>query len=126
MFDKALREKVPNVVRWFETIVNHPQLKPIYGEVVWLDEAKQYVAPKKEDKRTAKPVAPSAPKAQKKPAVDEPEDDDDDKPVPAEPKPKNPLDHLPKSNFNLEDWKRAYSNMDTRGAGGSLEWFYQK
>ena len=53
---------------------------------------------------------------------EEEEDDDDDKPV-EEPKPKNPLDLLPKSTFNLEDWKRFYSNNDTRGAGGAIEWF---
>ena len=55
------------------------------------------------------------------------EEDEEDEPlVPEEPKAKNPLDSLPKSNLNLEDWKRAYSNLDTRGAGGSLEWFYEK
>ncbi|CAE6354329.1 unnamed protein product [Rhizoctonia solani] len=43
-----------------------------------------------------------------------------------EPGAKNPLDDLPRSTFKLRDWKRAYSNMDTRGAGGSLEWFYGK
>jgi elongation factor 1-gamma len=31
-----------------------------------------------------------------------------------------------KSTLNLEEWKRVYSNRDTRGAGGALEWFYQK
>ena len=60
-----------------------------------------------------------------KKAAEDDDDDFDDKPV-EEPKAKNPLDLLPKSTFNLEDWKRAYSNMDTRGAGGSLEWFYQQ
>ncbi|KAF8346563.1 hypothetical protein F5887DRAFT_1073240 [Amanita rubescens] len=35
--------------------------------------------------------------------------------VPAEPKAKNPLDDLPKSNFNLEEWKCVYSNR-TRAA----------
>ena len=53
------------------------------------------------------------------------DDDFDDKPV-EEPKAKNPLDSLPKSTFNLEDWKRAYSNKETRGAGGAIEWFYEK
>lgn len=24
----------------------------------------------------------------------------------------------------MEDFKRAYSNLDTKGAGGSLEYFY--
>jgi len=38
---------------------------------------------------------------------------------------KNPLDDLPKSSFNLEDWKRAYSNKDTRGKDGALEWLYE-
>lgn len=46
--------------------------------------------------------------------------------VPAEPKVKNPLDDLPKSNFNLEDWKRAYSNKETRGKDGALEWLYEQ
>ncbi|KAJ7709283.1 hypothetical protein B0H16DRAFT_1280976, partial [Mycena metata] len=38
---------------------------------------------------------------------------------------KNLLDDLPKSTFNLEDWKRVYSSKEVRGAGGSLEWFYE-
>jgi len=52
------------------------------------------------------------------------EEEEEEEDVPKEePKAKNPLDSLPKSDFNLEDWKRAYSNLDTRGAGGSIEWF---
>lgn len=43
--------------------------------------------------------------------------------VPAEPKAKNPLDDLPKSAFNLEEWKRQYSNLETPDA---LKWFYEK
>ncbi|KAG8791290.1 hypothetical protein FRC12_009661 [Ceratobasidium sp. 428] len=71
--------KYSSVVRLFETIVNHPAIKNVFGEVEY-----------------------------------------------AEPKAKNPLDDLPKSNFNLEDRKRAYSNMDsTRGDAGSLKWFYE-
>ncbi|KAI0279254.1 hypothetical protein BC826DRAFT_1094579 [Russula brevipes] len=47
--------------------------------------------------------------------------------APAAPAEKNPgpLDLLPKSTLNLEDWKRAYSNKDTRGADGLLEWLHQ-
>ena len=63
--------------------------------------------------------------SEEKPKVEE-EDEDIDLVPKEEPKAKNPLDSLPKSSFNLEDWKRAYSNKDTRGADGSLEWFYQK
>jgi elongation factor 1-gamma len=85
----------------------------------------QYTPPPKEKKEKA-PPAPAQPKAEKKPKKEDDDDDDDDKPYEEAPKEKNPLDLLPKSTFNLEDWKRAYSNKDTRGAGGSLEWFYQK
>ena len=46
--------------------------------------------------------------------------------IPEEPKKKHPLDNLPKSSFNLEDWKREYSNLDSRGSGSSLEWFYER
>ena len=83
----------------------------------------QYVPPPKE-KKEPKPAPAPAPKAEKPKKVEEEEEDDG---IPRdEPKAKNPLDSLPKSAFNLEDWKRAYSNKDTRGADGSLEWFYQK
>jgi elongation factor 1-gamma len=85
----------------------------------------QYSPPPKEKKEKA-PPAPAQPKAEKKPKKEEVDDDDDDRPYEEAPKEKNPLDLLPKSTFNLEDWKRAYSNKETRGAGGSLEWFYQK
>ncbi|CAE6354351.1 unnamed protein product [Rhizoctonia solani] len=118
------RAQYPALVRLFETVSNQPKLKDIFGTTNYTETPIQFVSPKKE-KTAAAPAAPAAPKApkEKKPEND---DDDDEPLVPAEPKAKNPLDDLPKSAFNLEDWKRAYSNMDTRGAGGSLEWFYEK
>ncbi|KAF7373790.1 Elongation factor 1-gamma [Mycena sanguinolenta] len=121
--DLAARAKIPNLIRHMETIVNQPKFAGIYDPTVVLETAPVYVAPKKE--KEAKPAPPPpAPKAEKKPKP-KADDDDDDDGIPEEPKAKNPLDDLPKSTFNLEDWKRAYSNKDTRGAGGSLEWFYE-
>jgi elongation factor 1-gamma len=124
--DAALRTELPNLVRHLETIVNQPQLKEIYGETDYVEKAIQFVPPAKEKKeKEPKPAAAAAaPKAEKKPKAKDDEEEDDL--VPAEPKVKNPLDDLPKSTFNLEDWKRAYSNKETRGAGGALEWFYEK
>ncbi|KAF9028709.1 elongation factor 1-gamma [Hymenopellis radicata] len=128
---KEVRAQVPHVVRHLETIVNHPQLKEIYGEIDYTDKGLQFVPPKKdkdEKKKEAKPKAEAKPKEEKKPKkkeVEVEEDDGDEPLVPEEPKKKNPLDDLPKSTFNLEDWKRAYSNMETRGDGGALEWFYK-
>ncbi|KAI0830347.1 elongation factor 1-gamma [Trametes gibbosa] len=119
--DPPLRAQIPNIIRHFETIINQPQLKDIFGNVQYLEKALAFTPPPKE-KKDAKPAAAPAPKAPK-PVKEEEEEDDD---IPRdEPKAKNPLDSLPKSSFNLEDWKRAYSNMDTRGAGGSIEWFYK-
>ncbi|KAJ8454595.1 hypothetical protein ONZ45_g19245 [Pleurotus djamor] len=121
--DAAARSEFPNLIRHLETIVNQPKLKDIFGPVEYAEKALQYVPPAKE-KKEPKPAPAPAPKAEKKPKAKE--DDEEEEPlVPAEPKVKNPLDDLPKSTFNLEDWKRAYSNKDTRGADGSIEWFYQ-
>lgn len=124
-FDAPTRAKYPHLTRHFLTIVNHPKIKPIVGEIELIEKAKVYTPPAK-PKKEEKPKEAPKPKAEKpKPQKEEAEDEEDDIPK-EEPKPKNPLDLLPKSNFNLEDWKRKYSNLDTRGAGGSLEWFYQK
>jgi len=122
--DAALRAKLPNLIRHFETIVNHPKLAPVFGSTAFVEKALQYTPPPKEKKEKA-PAAPAQPKAEKKPKKEEADDDDDDKPYEEAPKEKNPLDLLPKSTFNLEDWKRAYSNKDTRGPGGAIEWFYE-
>jgi elongation factor 1-gamma len=130
-FDAPARAKFPNVIRHFETVINQPKLKDVFGEPTYVEKAVQFVPPAKEktkEKKEKPAPAAAAPKAEKKPKpkAEEPEDDADEPLVPAEPKVKNPLDDLPKSPFNLEDWKRAYSNKDTRGPDGALEWFYQK
>lgn len=123
ILDAEYRKKNPNSFRFYETIVNHPALKDSFPAVEACEKAIQYTPPAKPAKEAAKPAAaPVA--APKKAAKKEEEEDEEEDDIPRdEPKGKNPLDSLPKSDFNLEDWKRAYSNLDTRGAGGSLEWF---
>lgn len=124
--DAAVRAKLINTVRFLETIVHQPKLEAIFGPTEYVETALQYVPPKKE-KAPAPPAAPKEKKEKEKPKkAAEDDDEDDGNLVPEEPKEKNPLELLPKSTFNLEDWKRAYSNKDTRGADGSLEWFYAK
>ena len=125
--DASFRAKLPNVLRHYETIVNQPNLASIFGSTAYAEKALQYTPPpKKKEKAPAAPAQPKAEKKAKKEEADDDDDDDDDKPYEEAPKEKNPLDLLPKSPFNLEDWKRAYSNKETRGSGGALEWFYQK
>jgi len=124
--DAALRSKFPNLLRHFDTVVNQPKLTSVFGSTAFIEKALQYTPPPKEKKEKA-PAAPAQPKAEKKPKKEEvdDEDEDEDKPYEEAPKEKNPLDLLPKSTFNLEDWKRAYSNKDTRGPGGAIEWLYE-
>ncbi|CAL1698431.1 unnamed protein product [Somion occarium] len=127
VIDAPLRAKLPSIIRHLETVVNQSAIKPIFGEIQYAEKAIQFVPPPKEKKepKLAAAAAPKAEKkAEKKPKKEEDEEEDDLVPK-EEPKAKNPLDFLPKSTFNLEDWKRAYSNKDTRGPGGALEWFYQ-
>jgi len=122
----AERATLPNTLRFYNTISNHSAIKPEFGETVFLEKAVQYTPPAKPAKPAKEPAAPAAPKeAKPAPAKKAEEEDDDDEPaIREEPKAKNPLDDLPKSTFNLEDWKRYYSNNDAEGETGSVKWFY--
>lgn len=118
VFDPEFRAEFPNTSRWWETVVNQPYFKDAVGEKKFIDEAIKYTPPKKEEKKKEAPKA-AAPKAEKKPAADEEEEEA----APAEPKAKHPLDLLAKPTLILDDWKRKYSNEDTRS--GALPWFWE-
>ncbi|CCF48051.1 hypothetical protein NDA11_006267 [Ustilago hordei] len=113
------RSKYPNSVRYFKTVTNQPKVLKIFSNFAFAEDNIKFTPPKKEEK----PKAAAAPKTEKPKAAPAPKDDDeDDLPKPA-PKPKNPLDDLPKSSFNLDEWKRTYSNEDTREK--ALPWFFE-
>lgn len=108
------------------SIINHPKLVEIFDPSnTTLTDAPPSPPSKPKAEKAEKPKAEAAPKAPKAPKAAKPKSDDEEEPdVPAEPKQKNPLDDLPKSAFNLEEWKRQYSNLDTRKE--ALPWFYEK
>jgi elongation factor 1-gamma len=113
-FDKAWRSQNPNVTRWYETVINQPIYSAVAPKLAFLDTpALTNVPPKKAEqpKKEAKPAAPKPPPK----AAEEDE-------APAEPKPKHPLDLLPRATFVLDDWKRFYSNNDTPVA---MKWFWE-
>ena len=116
-FDKKWREENPNVTRWYETIYNQASYSAVAGKLEFISEALKNVPPKKEggDKKKEQPKAAPKPKA---PAADE----EDDEPAPA-PKAKHPLEALPRATFVLDDWKRKYSNEETREV--ALPWFWE-
>ncbi|KAI9677554.1 MAG: hypothetical protein M1817_006508 [Caeruleum heppii] len=116
VFDKNWRQQNPNATRWYETVSNQPVYSAVAGKLSFIDEAVKYQPPKKEAPK--KETAPkAAPKAAAKAADD---DDEEDKPAP---KPKHPLEALEKPSLVLDDWKRKYSNEETREA--ALPWFWE-
>ncbi|KAF7591285.1 hypothetical protein BBP40_001794 [Aspergillus hancockii] len=108
VLDKKFRSESPAVTRWYQTIVNQPAFKAVVESPVLVDEVIKYTPPKKEEK-PKKEAAPAA-----APAAEKPE---------GEKKPKHPLEVLGKPTLVLDDWKRTYSNEDTRPT--ALPWFWQ-
>ncbi|KAK0554605.1 hypothetical protein OC845_000637 [Tilletia horrida] len=113
-----IRDKYPNVLRYLHTVIHQPGFGDVYSkDFVLAEKTLKYAPPKKEDKPKAAPAAPAPKKAK------EADEGEDEPLVPAEPKTKNPLDDLPKSPFILDEWKRVYSNKDTRKE--ALPWFWE-
>lgn len=113
LLGKAERAEYPHTFRFYETVINQPKLKDVLSGGQLADTAQEYVPPVKEPSEIKPKAGTEEPGSEKDRLV-------------TEDKTKNPLGDLSKSSFNLEDWKRAYSNLVTRGVGGSLEWFYER
>ncbi|EFR03453.1 elongation factor 1 gamma [Nannizzia gypsea CBS 118893] len=110
---KEWRLSNPATTRWYETIVNQPVFKAVVPNPPFVEEPLKNVPPKKEE--AAKPApAPKAAPAAAAPAEEE------EKPAP---KAKHPLEALPKPSMILDDWKRKYSNEDTRSV--AMPWFWE-
>uniref|UniRef100_A0A8D8SKR9 eEF-1B gamma n=1 Tax=Cacopsylla melanoneura TaxID=428564 RepID=A0A8D8SKR9_9HEMI len=130
--DPTFRKPYINVNRWFTTIINQPQFKKIAGEVKLCEKQVNEAAlasetnvsaaaPAKAKEEKPKKEKKEAPKKEKEadPAEDDPMDDI----LAAEPPSKDPFDLLPKGTFNLEDYKRFYSNNDE---AKSIPYFWEK
>jgi elongation factor 1-gamma len=122
-FDRKWRAENPNVSRWYETVYNQPIYSAVADKFNLLDEPLLKNQPPKkpeQPKKEAVPKAPKAPKAEPKPKPKEVEDEEED--IKEEPKPKHPLEALPKPVMALDEWKRQYSNNETPVA---LKWFWE-
>ena len=95
VLDKEWRAEHPSVHRWYETIFHQPIYKNVAGEIKLLEKGMPNQPPKKEEKPKEQPK-----KQEKKKVVDD-DDEEEDKPAP---KPKHPLEALPKPTFVLDDW----------------------
>ncbi|KAF2431599.1 eEF1-gamma domain-containing protein [Tothia fuscella] len=120
-FDKKWREENPNVTRWYETVYNQPVFSEVADPFKFIDEAIKNVPPPKKD------AAPKAEKPKKEAAAAKPKakevDDEEEDDAPQQPKAKHPIEALGRSTFVLDDWKRKYSNEETREV--ALPWFWE-
>lgn len=124
VMDANFRKAFGNTNRWFSTVINQPQVKKVIGEFPLCEKMAQFDPKsmagggkgKKEDKKPKEEKKPK--EAKKKPAAEEPMDDEP-KPV----KEKDPFAAIPKGNFDMDDFKRFYSNNDEVE---SIPYFWQK
>ncbi|KAI1310073.1 hypothetical protein F5Y03DRAFT_346785 [Xylaria venustula] len=122
-YDKEWRAENPNVTRWYETVYNQPIYSEVSKPLEFLDTPKLVnVPPKKADQQPKGKKAEKAeqPKAQPK-AAPKPAPAAEEEAAPA-PKPKHPVDLLPRSEYPLDEWKRFYSNNP---ADQALEYFWK-
>jgi len=132
VLDPGFRKPFVHVFRWFNTIINQSQAKEVLGEVTFAN--KMAVAPKGPQDaapKAEKPKKENQPPKQEKPAEkksskkkkDEDEDEEEEEYKEELPKGPNPLDLLPRTTFDLDEWKRVYSNSDVKV---SIPWFWEK
>ncbi|CAI5451631.1 unnamed protein product [Caenorhabditis angaria] len=113
VLDASARSTFVNVTRWFRTVVNQPAVHSVLGDVTLATSVAQFNQATFKD-LSAK-LQKAAPKAEKpkaaKPAAAAPADEEDD--IPKEKESKDPFADMPKGTFNLDNFKRSYSNEDT-------------
>ena len=129
--DESFRKPYGNVNRWFLTVVNQTHFKKCVGEVKLCVKAVEFDAKKfaqhkeaakevkkKEEKPKAEKPAPAKKEAKKEEPEEEPEDE-----LLEEPKQNDPFAAMPKGTFNMDEFKRTYSNNDTVTV--ALPYFWQ-
>jgi len=106
----AMRGELVNVTRWYTTMLNQPAFIEWFGEPVLCEKQPQPPRPAKQEKKKKEGKPAKAAEAPK--------------PKPAK-KAKHPLDCMPPSTLDLEEWKRFYSNTDETKAV-AMPWFYER
>merc|ERR1711955_5139 len=126
VLDPAFRGSFTNVNRWFTTVINQPNAKAVLGEVVLCTKMAEFdskkfaeFSGKGDKKKEAKPKAEPAKKKEPEKKKEKEAEPEEEPLAPAEPKKTNPMDALPKGTFDLEEWKRFYSNKRMTQLNGS-------
>ncbi|XP_037030452.1 elongation factor 1-gamma [Bradysia coprophila] len=136
VLEPTVRSAYGNVNRWFVTILNQTQVQAVVKNFSLCAKAIEF-DPKKYAEfqsksggaKDAKPQEPKKDKKEKKPAPAkkeaEPVEEMDaaELALMEEPKSKDPFDLLPKGTFNMDDFKRCYSNEEETV---SVPYFWEK
>ncbi|CAK1582433.1 unnamed protein product [Parnassius mnemosyne] len=128
VLEPSMRSDLVNVSRWFSTLAHQPKVAAVVGELTLCSAAPVYDPKKyqelthakkdscKKDKKAEKKEQQSKKKEEAPPAE---QVEDEEKPKES----KDPFDLLPKGTFNMDDFKRCYSNEDE---AKSIPYFWEK
>jgi elongation factor 1-gamma len=136
VLDPATRAPYVNVNRWVDTLVNQPQFKAVLGDFHLCEKSGQRVgggaaaggqakggaAHKKKDKKS-KDKKEKKPAASPVPPADDAGDEMDDLGLEKAAPSKDPFEQFPKGNWNMDDFKRFYSNNPEDQA---IKYFWEK
>jgi elongation factor 1-gamma len=126
VLDEGARKSAPAVTRWFKTVMGQSEVAAVVGSLSLCSKPAQFdakkfadsapapkggkkEAKKSESEKGSEKKAPKKKEAKKSEC--EPEEPEDEFAEP--PKKGDPFDKYPKPKFNLEEFKRIYSNEDT-------------
>lgn len=132
VLDSKNRQNIPNVNRWFTTLINQKEVKAVLGEVKLCEKEGVTTAVKATasssdagDKKEKKKEEKKKEKKEAKKPEPEPEDDGDaaDDILKEEKPAKDPFEQFPKGTWNMDDFKRFYSNNDELKA---VDYFWSK
>lgn len=115
LLDAEWRSAHPATTRWYKTVIASEFVVETLGKSQFIEEALKYTPPKKEKKEQPKKEQPK--KKEEAAAAAPAEEAEQPK------KAKHPLELLGKATFALDEWKRTYSNEDTRSK--ALPWFWE-
>jgi len=120
---EAERKKFVNVTRWFNTFVHQDDVKAIVGTLELPTKPSTFDAAKfkelqQSQQHQKKPEQPKKEQKQPEPKKEKPkkkddDEDEEDEPAALEPKFVDPFMSMPAGTFNMDGWKRVYSNEDT-------------
>lgn len=133
VLEPSQRKPYQNVNRWFQTVIYQPESIAVIGAFKLADKALEYDPKKfaesqgktgKKEKKEKEPKEPKEAKPKKEKESEPAEElDAADAALAAEPKSSNPFDAMPKGTFDMEDFKRFYSNEDE---AKSIPYFWEK